>query len=283
MKKILVPVDFSKNAQQAFLYAIELGELIKTPVKAIYFCRPVVDALKGTPIEDIQVLAEQKEKQLEAFVNGDLADASMTRVVERTMVETEVVTGFVIEELERMSKSEEVELIVMGTTGEGGWLKKTFGSVSSAVAQSAHCPVLLVPPGAEFNGIQEMIYASNYEAVNVEAAQKMAKWAERLIADIHLVHVQEEGKAEVFKLEELVLQRLMQKNIPEADLQITTVESKEVWAGLYQTAMETQADMIVMVTHHRNFWDRLWHKSQTREMIQHSPIPLLILHLETLN
>ncbi|MFT5166707.1 MAG: nucleotide-binding universal stress UspA family protein [Saprospiraceae bacterium] len=39
-------------------------------------------------------------------------------------------------------------------------------------------------------------------------------------------------------------------------------------------------DLIVVVTKHRSFWEGLRTKSITKEMVFHTKVPLLILHLD---
>lgn len=44
------------------------------------------------------------------------------------------------------AEQEEVDLLVLGTHGHGGFRRLVIGSVASGVARSAPCPVLLIPP-----------------------------------------------------------------------------------------------------------------------------------------
>jgi nucleotide-binding universal stress UspA family protein len=50
------------------------------------------------------------------------------------------------DEVVRYIDSEQIDLAVLGTHGYGMVERALLGSVSSAVARAARCPVLLVPP-----------------------------------------------------------------------------------------------------------------------------------------
>ena len=52
------------------------------------------------------------------------------------------------DEIVRYIDSEQVDMAVLGTHGHGMLERALLGSVSSAVARAAGCPVLLIPPDA---------------------------------------------------------------------------------------------------------------------------------------
>ena len=56
------------------------------------------------------------------------------------------------------------------------------------------------------------------------------------------------------------------------------VETEDVEVGLFQFAEKHHCDLIVMVTRHYNFWERLMHRSLTQKIALHTELPLLILH-----
>ncbi len=47
-----------------------------------------------------------------------------------------------------VDESRDAQLLVVGRRGRGGFLAQVMGSVSGACAAHAHCPVLIVGPGA---------------------------------------------------------------------------------------------------------------------------------------
>jgi nucleotide-binding universal stress UspA family protein len=59
-------------------------------------------------------------------------------------VTVQAVNSFPVEELVNASK--DADLIVLGSRGAGGFARLMLGSVSSQVAQHAHCPVTIIPP-----------------------------------------------------------------------------------------------------------------------------------------
>ena len=281
MRNILIPTDFSPNARQAFRYGLELAEELNAAITVIHYCKPGPNAVREPHLFDLDDLVQAKKQMLETFVAEADPESSVDNVVKRSLrVSTEVRAGFAAEELVKVSKTGEVDLIIMGTTGEAGWLKKVFGSVSSEVSQYAECPVLLVPPEAFYNGVENILYASNYEAIRAPILQQIIDLAEAFTANIHLVHVNENKNKGDFMLEELVLEKLLQKNVPAAFLSIKTVHSETVWQGLYEEALLRKADLLVMVTRRRKFWEAIRHQSQTKSMLRHSPIPMLILHTQ---
>lgn len=279
MKNIVVPTDFSLPARNAYLYARDLAEFVGGKVKVVHACYPDRNSISGLAVPTVEELIEHKKSKLDAFVQDDQPD-SMEGVVAKEMVEKEVIVGFPKEEIVKLSSQKELDVIVMGTTGSGDLLDKLFGSVSSEVSQKAHCPVWLVPPKASFDGIKNILYAGNYESADGRILREVSELAARFEADIHLVHVSKKKNFEENQVQELITERLFNKIAPDLKFKMGTVVSEKVWEGLGFYTEQNKIDLIVVVTKHRNFWESLMKKSITKEMVFHTRVPLLILHLD---
>ena len=105
----------------------------------------------------------------------------------------------------------------MGTTGDNTILEKVFGSISSDVSKYAHCPVMLVPNGAKFEAYQNIVYASDFEKIYSIIMDKIADFAGRFSAGIHLVDVNENVKKGRYKVSEQLLEQKLNDKLPKLE------------------------------------------------------------------
>jgi Universal stress protein UspA and related nucleotide-binding proteins len=54
--------------------------------------------------------------------------------------------------------------------------------------------------------------------------------------------------------------------------------SDDVVGALYEYSFYHRIQLLVFVTHHRNIWDNLLHKSVTQEVLMSSDLPVLVMH-----
>lgn len=270
LKRILVPTDFSENARHACEFAQALVKTIPgATIKLVHVFMPNIETEFPTMSAPVVDHLRVREDMLNDFAN------------EMGEKDRELLVGFAADELVRLS--EQVDMIVMGTTGEGGMISQWFGSVSSSVAQRAVCPVLLIPPDVRFKGFQQILYASNYDSVDQKMLDKLLTFNQVFNATIHFVHVRdtaddkafEETKEEIFKM-------LFQGGEPTFAFNMSEVGAESVQEGLSDYANFRQIDLMVMAHRQRGFWEGFFHRSRTKGMVLHNKnLPLLIFHLKS--
>ena len=137
-KKILVPTDgseFEKKAQKQalFLAKVSGAEIIAVSVTENNF-------VNGLPLDDEvyqlnQILNERSEENLKEFDKLNEDNIKVTHVVRE---------GSPAKVILEVSKEENVDLIVMGSSGKSGFDRFIMGSVADKVVNSAKCAVLVV-------------------------------------------------------------------------------------------------------------------------------------------
>ena len=277
MKKIIVPIDFSENANNAFCYASQLATEFDSKLSLVHVCHPGTDTINNLAIPTMDELVAYNKERLEKFVEtGHSSDGGTSLIAQK--IEQEPIVGFVNEELIKLSKQEDTDAIVMGTRGEGGVFERVFGSVSSHVSQKANCPVWLIPPEAKFQGLKKIAYASNFESSDSQVFSKILDLSFLFESELYFVHVSE-NKEEV-PLDSLALETQFKEKVPFFDVNVDVLEGDAPWKALNAYITEKDIDLLVLVTRKRTFWENIIHKSQTKEMVLHAKVPLLVMHVE---
>ena len=277
MKKILVPTDFSKNAECAFNYAIKLAEQINATVTVVHIYHPSVNHMNEYMVIADNELEKVGRERLNNFVKkSNLKTQDEVGIVDR--VEQKLELGFAAEKLVRMSKTGDYDLIVMGATGSTGMLEMVFGKVSLHVAKSSSCPVLLIPSGVHFEPIREIMYAIEYELVNEDALSQLEEFSNKLKANVHLVHVYEDIEKKPDGTRSSLVEKTFQQKVPNLKFTMDAVSSDSVVHGLSEYATKKEMDWMVLVKPQRKLWQRLLHTSKTNEIIMDPQIPLMVMH-----
>lgn len=273
MKKILVPTDFSTIAANAYRFAQELAKRQHAAVDIVHAYHPSFDY--SNPYLDMPAAEFDgiKRELLDQFIEGHTDQKGEIATLPRPILSI----GFASEEIVRMS--EDYDLIVLGTTGEGNLLEKAFGSVSTHVARFAHCPVLLVPGNCQCGNFEEVVYASNYQAADEAMIKKLLTITGPEIQNIHFVHIDSETHSP-YHVEEVLYEQAQLYGTAAIGFNSVEIECPNVQEGIVQYASDNQADLIVMGTTHRGFLERLFHKSVTRQVVFHTTVPLLVMHYD---
>src|SRR6266498_1556444 len=139
-QRFLVPVDFSEYANQALEYAIGLASKLGARLTLLHVIQPLplagVDMGVTLPYTYIQDLEAEITNSMQAYLE---------RVTEAGLEgEIAVVHGVPFQEILETAKTQQVDLIVMGTHGRTGLQHVLLGSVAEKVVRLASCPVLTI-------------------------------------------------------------------------------------------------------------------------------------------
>ena len=268
MKKILFPTDFSSAAQNAFKYALhvaeELGAIID--LMSVYHL-PITDA-GSTPPDYIEKMLQDKRNKVKDQLKLFTKEAP-NALIGKTRADYGL---FVAQEIIDAAKYCEYDLIIMGTKGEHNRLEKLLGSVTTNVMMQAECPVMAVPEEAQFMGIHEIAYATDFQPSDELAIHQLTTFSKTFNANVHFVHV--ETKAAVGTVDDYFQTGIFSDSFTD----FTIVNDHSIVNGLDQYVKTNEIDLIALFIPKRRLWERLFHNSISKKMTFHAKVPLLAFH-----
>ncbi|MBI3179007.1 MAG: universal stress protein [Deltaproteobacteria bacterium] len=143
IKRILVGIDFSDAARQAFYAAIGLASRVDAETYVLHVAEPIraFDFGKKRYVETAETI-----ERVEAGVKrrlDELWKEGGAEAVDRRKVHVIVRGGKAAPEILATAKAKNVDLIVLGSSEHGGF-GSALGSVPDKVMHDAHCSVLCV-------------------------------------------------------------------------------------------------------------------------------------------
>lgn len=275
IKNIIVPTDFSATARNAFNYAQVLAEALDAEITVVHvkeFLLPASEIAVMPHFDEVNSLSET----MATFVNLQDDDSP---VMVKNKVKTKILRGAVIDELVAYSSKNDVDLIVMGTTGLQDFVSKIIGTVSLDVANKAHCPVILVPRDSTWRPINRIMFAANYLSTSPKTVREITDFANLLGANIHFVHINE-SKVDDDKLMETIWDELFEVSEPTIAFEMHTIYRGDVVEQLQKYAKQHKIDMLAFVNKKRNFWQNLMHRSVTQNVSISTDEPMIVLHYD---
>ena len=139
IQKILVPTDGSEHSIRAAEYAISVAKTHNAQVMLVYVVDEVVIDQFSKAAERDVVEAELKNDG-QRFIHYVVGLAEKEGVKSTSML----VKGTPFEQIVNITKSFDIDLVVMGTYGRRGPERILIGSVAERVIEYAPCPVLVI-------------------------------------------------------------------------------------------------------------------------------------------
>lgn len=262
-KTILFSTDFSPTAKNAFTYAVELAKKMDATIDLIsVYHLPVSDASSVQPNQIDRMLHEKKQQV--AVHMADFIKGPNKEYVGKTRIDYGV---FISAEITEAAMDGDYDLIVMGMKGEHNRVEKLMGSTTSHTMMHAPCPVLAIPEQADFQGIEQIAYATDFYPNDTKAIRNLMDLAESLQARVHFVHVSQD------EVETSPQLQLANSSTVFAGYNVVTDDSIE--NGINEFIKEKEVDMLALFVPRRRLWERLFHSSFSKRMAMNTRIPLL--------
>jgi len=273
MKKILVPTDFSNAAKNALEYAIGIAKTFQSEIILLNaYSMPhsgstvmidVSDVLKG---DSVQKLKEEVDRTKD--------------IIDGVSIHTASYNGATANTIANVANNEKVDLIIMGTTGATGLKEVFMGSNTADLIKQTAIPIIAVPNGCQNKSLSNV--AMSVDLHHIKSPEVFAP-LKKLLSDsnstLTMINISDNMKSvdPVSFVDEAVDIDNMFFGIKHT---FKFLEGADVEEEILAFINKESIDLLTVVSRKRNFFERLFHKSMSKKLTMHSPIPILILSEE---
>jgi nucleotide-binding universal stress UspA family protein len=284
MKTLLVATDFSANARHAAEYGYKLAKQIKAN---IVLCNAVIVPAEmpqlGTivwPMDDLELLLLDSTTGLESLKS----DLEMTNRPDgfKPGITLKNESGIVTDVVESYVESHLVDLVVMGTHGEG-MSSFLLGNHSKNMIEATTKPLMLISPETQIAPLKKIAFATDFTDPenDLESLFHLIPFAKTLGSEILLTHIYD-GEVIPEELKKTVANFMTEvsnkANYPH--IYYRSVRNNRVEAGLSWLCEYGKVDMLVMVHRPHSFIQRLLKSSYSEKMAGRLDIPLMVFPSE---
>lgn len=257
---IIVPTDFSQVANNAARYAVQMitGQYDVTLLLYHVYDRSgereealgLLDKLKAelqsSAIAKIETLAEE---------NGDLIDA-----------------------LERQARHLDAQLIVMGITGKSRLEQVFLGSNTLKIVERNVCPVLIIPPTAQFSEIKNACLLSDFKDVQSSIPIVPIKNVLKLFRPaLHVVNVNSDHYVSL-TTEFLGERGRLMEMFGEFKPEFYFIGTYDLHETVAQFSADKKIDLLITIPRNHSFFSGMFKTSNTKRLVYESAIPILAAH-----
>ncbi|MBK5214331.1 MAG: universal stress protein [Flavobacteriaceae bacterium] len=274
MKKILVPVDFSKNSD----YALEVAASIAKKQNA------EIIALHMMGLSDAVVTRDESKEVFEAMFYMKLAEKRFAEFLDKDYLEgikvTDTVHNYkIFSELNDVAIEFGADLIVMGSHGSSG-LKEVFvGSNTEKVVRTSEIPVLVIKHRQENFNPEFGIFACDFLENSVGPYKRAQKMFDILGIKMQMLYINLAGDFHSTReIEKRILSFLESAGEPnplESLDQVVQYSEYSVEAGIFGYSQVSNADIIALPTQGRQGLAHFFSGSIGEDVVNHSDLPVM--------
>lgn len=268
MKQIIVATDFSSLSENAVEYAAQFAKDIDANILLFHSYQiPTV----VTEAAVIVIPPNELQKEKEEVLKDHAKKLALKWGVE---VNYSLKMGNASDEI--LEEAKNASYIVMGMYNAGKLARAFMGSTAISVIKKSVIPVLLIPENVSYKKPEKIAFASDYNSKTDLLALNPLKQLIELFHSRLLVMNIKERTTEV-SIEEKATAVKMDRKLSDIDHSYHFMESEDPVEGIMEFINDKKADMIVVIPHKYNLFERLSHKSATKKLAFQSPIPFLAL------
>jgi len=273
MKTILVPTDFSDYSLYALKVAASIAKKIEAELVLVHsYVMPSKSFNNAYFYKDLN-------KELKRMLNKQMDELLHNECLKDIPVQKHALSNLKLWEIAIDNRYKDVDLIVMGSHGNGGFNELFIGSNTEKIVRLAGSPVLIIKQEYTDFSIKKMVFASNFFEESYTVFEKIKFFAELYDAHIELLKVISPKDFESTPVSLKLMEDFAEKfNL--SNFSFNIYNSRSIEKGITDFSDEIKADLIAIETHGRTGIAHLINGSLAEDVVKHEARPVLSVKIK---
>ncbi len=281
---ILLPINFSDKDEDKELckktlgFAFALSERVHQEISLLHIYDDIHLSERRLGKEKVkEKLAEHEQKlrrDIRSFINRYISQKQS-----RMLREGILKRGNQVNETIALLKKHAFTWMIVGMKQNKRFKDYLFGNNLEEIINSTNTSTIAVPEDVTFNGINKIVYVTNFIDDNVLALQELDEFACLFGAHITILHIDSHAttnEKKVVKRYRRAIARMLT-----APFEVVVVASKQIADSIDKYVQEQQTDLLAILKKDRSFAEKMFHSSLTERLLSTTKIPMLILREES--
>jgi nucleotide-binding universal stress UspA family protein len=269
MKTVFIATDFSVAAENATKYGIAMASDLG--LKIVLFNAYQV------PLSIPESFTIVRPEEVKSTAEGCLKEAAMAyKKSSLQPIEILAVEGYPTDSIVRNAKKYDDSIIITGMKGEGTTIRKVFGSTVLSLVRKSKMPMLVVPEKAEYKPVKNMALAAEVDPkLNLSCINPLVQICEKFHSKVYVVRVL---KTHSDIIDELIYRsERVSKKLAQFNLEYKFPRADNVTFALEEFIATHNIDMLGVIPQHHNILERVFIKSETKELAFYTRVPMLLM------
>lgn len=276
MNNILFPTDFSELSLMSFNFAIEYAH--KMGHKIIVFhaydkTKEVSENIKAIYKEiDIDNYKEEKKPftVIENIIRKKYSDVKVKYSVREGKF-IDAITKYVED------KEEKINIIIMGTSDRERFVEIFVEAKTLKVIEEVNKPVIAVPINTKFDGkLDNIAFLVDYKESEKAPLEDLIEKVKEFNAKLYVIHFDLAHGESISPLMDKFKETLAINNL--SNVEFVSIDSIDIKESLRKYCIEKQIDMVCLMNHRKNFYQRLFTQTLAEDLIKNLNTPIMAIY-----
>lgn len=274
MKRILVPTDFSPQAENALKVAVQLAKKHDSEIFVLHSLEmPLHLTTSGgtASLPESLYFIKLAEKNFEELFSKPY--------LKKVKLQEAIGHAEIYEDIGEAADKKNIDLVVMGSHGANGFKEMFIGSNTEKVVRTSKIPVLVIKQDIPKFKIVDFVFATDFSEECVNSYKEAQKFAKDAGAALHLLYINTPNDFKTSSEAKQMMTKFAEKGSYK-NYTLNVYNDTSVEKGILNFAKDIDAQLVGMSTHGRKGLAHFFNGSISEDLVNHANRPVITFKIK---